>query len=414
MAPDFVAIARACATGEEFESRVLATLERHVGCDVAFFSVKGREARPSTRGLDQRVVEQAVRGGSVYEAELGPVKAAALGARGVAVDTEVLGESAVRRTRYFHEVASMVSGRHSLFALLCWQGRPMGSVMLGRCGKTFSASDVSFVEAALPALALGRAAFGWPYQVEPLRVAERSLAQRLGLSTSAVRARIQASGGELVVRDRGEFREMLASRGDRALVWTRAALDDAARSGFPYVDLLHLAAALARGRDRALFIGCGGGVAVRQFAARYPGIAIDVVEREPAVVELARDWFGLDTLPGVSVHVADGHDFVLGAARSRYDIAVVDAYDAEGVANDLVGAPFFRALARAIHPWGAAAFNVIGTLAGDGVTRAVERAASSAFEAVRVVPVLGRKEAYAPETLRNIVIVASQPQHHGA
>jgi spermidine synthase len=414
MTPDFAAIAQACATGEEFESQVLATLERHVGCDVAFFAVKGREARPSTRGLDRLVVEQAVRGGAVYEGELAPVKAAALAARGVAVDTDVLGESAVRRARYFREVASRVGGRHSLFALLCWQGRPMGSVMLGRSGRTFSASEVSFVEAALPALALGRAAFGWPYRVEPLRVAERGLAERLGLATSAVRARVKTPDGELVVRDRGEFREMVASRGERALVWTRAALDDAAHSGFPYVDLLHLAAALARGRDRALFIGCGGGVAVRQFAARYPGIAIDVVEREPAVVELARDWFGLDELPGVSVHVAEGHDFVLGAAASRYDIAVVDAYGAESVANDLVGAPFFRALARALHPAGAAAFNVIGTLAGDGVARVVERAAAGAFEDVRVVPVLGREEAYAPETLRNIVVVASRPRRHAA
>lgn len=410
MEPDFAALALSCATGEEFEAAVLAALERHVGCDVAFFSVKGREARPSTRGLDSQVVEQAVRGGSVYELELRPVKAAALAARGVAVDTDVLGESAVRRARYFREVASLVGGRHSLFALLSWQGRPMASVMLGRTGTTFSARDVSFVEAALPAVALGRAAFGWPYQAEPLRVGERGMAERLGLASPAVRARVETPGAEIVVRDRNGFREMVASRGGRALVWTRAALDDAGRSGFPYVDLLHLAATLARGRDRALFLGCGGGVAVRQFVARYAGVAIDVVEHEPAVVDLARAWFAMRALPGVTVHIADGYDFVLGAAPGRYDIAVVDAYEAEGVTTRLIGAPFFRALARALEPGGAAAFNVIGTLAGHGITRSVERAAAGAFEDVRLVPVLGRGETYAPETLRNVVIVASRPR----
>jgi spermidine synthase len=221
---------------------------------------------------------------------------------------------------------------------------------------------------------------------------------------------VATAGGELVVRDRAGYREMLAARGARALVWTRAGLDDAARSGFPYVDLFHLAPALARGRDRALFIGCGGGVAVRQFVARYPGMSIDVVENESTVVELARTWFGLNALPGVSMHVADGRDFVLGAAPGRYDVAVIDAYDAEAVASHLVGVPFFTALARALHPGGAAAFNVIGTLAGDGVTRDVERAAAAAFDDVRLIPVLGRGETYAADTLRNVVIVASRPR----
>lgn len=286
----------------------------------------------------------------------------------------------------------------------------MASVMLGRRAKTFSSSEVRWIEAALPVLSVARAAFGWPYQAEPLPAAERGFTEWIGLSSTALRAHVETPGGELAVRDRNGFREMVAGRGERALVWTRAALDDAGRSGFPYVDLMHLAATLARGRDRALFVGCGGGVAVQQFAARYPGIAIDVVEHEPAVVELARSWFGLSTLPGVTVHVADGHAFVMGATRARYDVAIIDAYGADGVAPQLVGAPFFRALARALDPGGAAAFNVIGTLAGDGVARTVERAAAAVFEDVRLVPVLGRGETYAPETLRNIVIVASRPR----
>lgn len=410
MLPDFAKLAQACATAEDFESAVLATLERHVGSDVSFFSVKGREARPSTRGLDERLVEQAVRGGSAYELELRPVKAAALAARGVAVDTEVLGERAVRRTRYFREVASLLGGRHSLFALLCWRGRPMASVMLGRTGATFSQRDVAILEAVLPALTLGRAAFGWPYRAEPLRPAARSFAERAGLSNHTVLARVKTATGELVVRDRDGFREMVASRAGRALVWTRAELADAARSGFPYVDLLHLAATLSGGRGRALFIGCGGGVAVRQFVARYPGIAVDVVEHEPSVLELAREWFGLSELPGVRVHVADGHRFVLDTAPHRYDIVVVDAYDAGGIASDLTGAPFFRAVSRALAPGGAAAFNVIGTLEGDGIARALEDAAESAFDDVRLVPVLGRAEAYSPETLRNVVLVAAKPR----
>ncbi|HLK40549.1 MAG TPA: hypothetical protein VKU41_27545 [Polyangiaceae bacterium] len=101
------------------------------------------------------------------------------------------------------------------------------------------------------------------------------------------------------------------------MIWTRAGLDDAARSGWPYIDLLHVAAGLARRRERALFIGCGGAVGPRQFAVSYPGIEIDVVESEDHVIELAKSFFGLDGIPRLTVHHAEGASFLEGALLLR-------------------------------------------------------------------------------------------------
>src|SRR5262249_27510684 len=137
----------------------------------------------------------------------------------------------------------------------------------------------------------------------------RGWRQRLGLAGQEVRASVRSREGRLSVRDRAGFREMVASAGDGELVWTRAALADGSRSGWPYVDLFHVAAGLARQRANALFIGCGGGVALRQFAQVYRGLAIDLVERDARVVELARTWFDLERVPDLSVHVADGVAF---------------------------------------------------------------------------------------------------------
>lgn len=53
--------------------------------------MNGAEASRTVVGLDAALIETAVRGGPRYAAELFPAKRVALEARGVAVDTRVLG-----------------------------------------------------------------------------------------------------------------------------------------------------------------------------------------------------------------------------------------------------------------------------------------------------------------------------------
>jgi len=83
--------------------------------------------------------------------------------------------------------------------------------------------------------------------------------------------------------------------------------------GLESVLLATIPAALARGDQRALVIGLGGGVTVE--ALRAAGTAqIDVVELEPRVVEALRKLPGdaarLLEQPGVTLTVADGRDFL--------------------------------------------------------------------------------------------------------
>ena len=159
---DPVQWAHTFTTAVEFEAAVLSDCERHIGCDVGFLSILGREATPSVFGLDTATVKQAVAGSAVYAQELMPVKRAALARRGVAVDSDVLGVASVRKTRYFREVAARAGGSHSLFAYLTWRGRPYGMLMLGNRGRAFSPTQIERVEAMLPALGVARAAYGIP------------------------------------------------------------------------------------------------------------------------------------------------------------------------------------------------------------------------------------------------------------
>ncbi|MEO8183632.1 MAG: fused MFS/spermidine synthase [Deltaproteobacteria bacterium] len=394
-----------------FEAGVLEHLQRQLGFDVAFLLVRGAEAQPTTLDLNAATVARAVQRAPVYFEELLPVKRAALAARGVAVDTRVLGERRVRQTAYFRELGRAIGARHAqLMAYVPLRGQHVAALMLGRASGAFSDAEIAAVESLLPELGVARGSFGLPVVFPPLPSPVRPALLRGvdALRGGPVHASVPLGDMLVQVRDRAGFREMVARSGTGELVWTRAALKDPSRSGWPYIELLHLAAIAARSRRRALFIGCGGAVALRQFASVYPGIAIDVVEREPTVIELARQWYELDAIPQLSVHVADGVEFVQRAPADTWDVVVVDAFDSSERVSAWADPSWFGALRRALCSGGAVAINVIGTLDGTGAVPDVVRAAQGSFEQLRVLPVMVADEEYRPSALRNVVIVASR------
>ncbi len=394
---DPVSLANEASSAGDLEKRVLALLAREVGYDVAFMTLVGEE--PTTVGLDVATMARVLAPESAHERDILPVKAAALARRGVAVDTDVLGEEAVRRTRYHRELAAPIGGKHSLFALLSLRGRVLGALMLGRTGTTFAPVEVARVEELLPALSLARASFGLQtFHSRPLP--PRPALSRLFGRTAERR-------GDLSVEDRGGFREMVArdARTGARMVWSRAAIEEPSRSGWPYVDLFHLAAAVARERRRALFVGCGGGVAPRRCAELHPGVAIDVVDCAPEVFELARAWYALDEIPRLTTHVDDGLRFLARAAPSTWDVVVVDAFDAVALPDGLAQRATFAVLRDVLRPGGAFALNVIGALDGRGPVAEVLEGARASFDDLRVVPVMTADEDHAPATRRNVVVV---------
>jgi len=378
---DVVALAHECRNARELGARILEGFRAEIGLDVGF--VIGADVSTHALGDDHafRATTNAA-----YERELSPLKATALASRGVATDTEVFGRSRFSM-RWFRDLAAPVGGKHTLVAYTRARGAVTGLVMLGRCSDApFSHADVARVEASLPAISLAAAAFG--ASPKPVSLAPLSLADRLFS---------RARDGELTVRDRGPHREMLANE----LVWTRASRADAARSGWPYIDLLALGGVLARDRRRALVIGCGGGVLVHLLERLFPAMQLEVVERDPRVAALARRYFALRA----PVRVADGARVVAEASPRSWDAIFVDAYDACADAPAIDATHLFTHAARVLTPGGAVAFNVIGDLAGDAVLE-VTTAALASFDDVRVVPVVDPGEAMAPHARRNVVVLA--------
>ena len=134
-------------------------------------------------------------------------------------------------------------------------------------------------------------------------------------------------------------------------------------SAYPYPDYLHLALALNPEIEDVLVIGLGAGLAPKRFARDYPDMTVDVVEIDPEVVKVAREYFGFPGDEKVKVHVMDGRVYLRDTAK-KYDLIMVDAYYADSIPFHLTTTEFYEVVKQRLKPGGVLASNMIGALEG--------------------------------------------------
>ena len=215
---------------------------------------------------------------------------------------------------------------------------------------------------------------------------------------------------DLVVRDRRGGRELWFEEGKRRMLHARVSLRNPLVSRLPYVDGLHLHMADSSASGRVLFIGCGAGVGPRQFAHLYPGAAIDVVDVDPRVFDVAARFFSFAPSPELSTHVGDGRQF-LEQTGSTFDRIVVDAFGANVVPAALCTQEFFRLCRAKLSRGGVCVVNVAGTLEGppSALVRAIYAGIEAAFGdgLVRVYAVpRARERRAAGRKRRNLLMFA--------
>jgi spermidine synthase len=115
-----------------------------------------------------------------------------------------------------------------------------------------------------------------------------------------------------------------------------------------------------------LQVGLGAGSVTRFLYRHRPRSRLTVVEILPEVVAAARQHFRLPDDPArLSVVVGDGHDYLAGTNR-RFDLIVVDGYDAEGRPGMLASAPFYLNCQARLARSGMAALNLLDHRGGLG------------------------------------------------
>lgn len=109
-------------------------------------------------------------------------------------------------------------------------------------------------------------------------------------------------------------------------------------------------------RPSVLMVGLGGGTQVHLIRRIAKPRRITVIERDPVIVDIAREWFGLDRVPNLEVCCGDAAEIVPGLSRlgQRFDFIMEDAsygLEVDG-AMDLA-----RALAALVSPRGTLVLN---------------------------------------------------------
>lgn len=96
---------------------------------------------------------------------------------------------------------------------------------------------------------------------------------------------------------------------------------------------------------RVLLLGLGGGSLAKFLLHHFPDCRIDAVEYRALVHEVACRHFHLPDDPRLHVRIADAADFIrqADATHSGYDLILVDAFTADGVAPVTSNLSFFDA-----------------------------------------------------------------------
>ena len=146
--------------------------------------------------------------------------------------------------------------------------------------------------------------------------------------------------------------------------------------------MTHLPYALNPQGKRALVIGLGAGVVPRWFDERH--ISSDIVEIDPAVVDVAREHFGFT--PSGEVHLADARHF-LSRPGSSYDYIVLDVFNGDITPGYLLSREAMQLIEPRLNPGGVLVMNLVGSLTHRNfMTASVVKTIAGVFDQVRIHP----------------------------
>lgn len=100
------------------------------------------------------------------------------------------------------------------------------------------------------------------------------------------------------------------------------------------------------GDDDILLVGLGGGSLAKHLLQTFPDCRVEAIEYRAAVAEVAHDYFDLPRDNRLNVVIADGANYArerFNRQREFYSVIMLDAFDANGMADQLCNLEFFAA-----------------------------------------------------------------------
>lgn len=244
-------------------------------------------------------------------------------------------------------------------------------------------SERKLKTAVVPAFALVAAGtLGW--RGAPAQIADPE---------SGLLAVEQSAYAELRVVDRDDIRFMLIDGGTHTIV-DRAT----GESVFPYVNVLDIPKGFFQEPGDMLLVGLGGGSVVKRYAR--DGWRTDAVEIDPAVTQLAREYFMLKP-DEAQVFEMDGRQFLISSNKT-YDLIIMDAFGSSAIPFHLVTKEAFALIRSRLAPDGVLAMNIEAVGWRDKLVLSLAATAKTQFEHVLALPI-----AEPPNKIGNLILLMS-------
>ncbi len=172
---------------------------------------------------------------------------------------------------------------------------------------------------------------------------------------------------------------------------------------FPYLRSMLASMALHPNPRRVLVVGLGGGSLTRAMQRSFPYVRQTIVEIDPEVVQVCREFFGLVPTLTTRVEVVDARTF-LGRTREVFDVIFLDAYGGEAIPHHLATVEFFRLVRSRLPPGGVVASNIWGPHVNELYQRQVATIAGSFPAAYLLRAGAGSAAAGSPPVSNHVII----------
>jgi predicted membrane-bound spermidine synthase len=116
----------------------------------------------------------------------------------------------------------------------------------------------------------------------------------------------------------------------------------------------------APARGRILILGGGAFTLPAYLADKYPSSQVDVVEIDPKLVDISKQYFNYRDRPNIRVYAQDARAY-LETNRSNYDLILVDVYSDSSMPFSVTTQEYAARLKTGLRPGGQVIANVLGS-----------------------------------------------------
>jgi spermidine synthase len=128
---------------------------------------------------------------------------------------------------------------------------------------------------------------------------------------------------------------------------------------FDYTSLMISSVFFHDNPRKILMIGLGGGTIPKAINVILPNATLDIVEINPSLPELAKEFFAFTPNQNTNIYIEDGVDFVKKAAAETYDIILLDAFTKDYIPPLMITKEFALGIKKMLKQNGVLSVNTL-------------------------------------------------------